>query len=323
MGITVPDKELYVAAHTDSQKWLSGHGHPEEELTAAARPHITELPTDVLVTERIVPLPKETRDALVDVFCANAKMREYIKTCAANEDCLVRVYLGGRKPKPKAYAGGGKFFGLRNFQLNLDQMVCLEDPHNGQGVLDLEDVLELAKQMGITLAVMHWDRDAHTDAIDVEFVLGSSRERVEATDGDVKEGDNAVGDLQGQVSSMGTGRTVRSTQMWVLNFNQCRDVYSEKEFMKLRIEAVKLNDPYFPKPLRETVVERAVWTIFVRAYLAASEKILRKSDDELVCEYGTGLGLQKHIFNLPEEFILGVIELERERRKRSEAAGRE
>ncbi|KAM7185995.1 Zinc finger domain containing protein [Rhypophila sp. PSN 637] len=301
----------YVAADTDSWNWLSGLGYPEEELTAAAREHITELPTDVLVTQRIVPLPKETRDALVDVFCANSdKMRESIKNCPSNEDCLVRVYLGGKKPRPKAYAGGGKFFSLRNFQLNVDQMVW---------ILDLEDVLEVGKQIGIALAVMHCG--AKTDARDVEFVLGSSRERVEPTDGDVKGDDSAVEDLQGQVhvSSMDIGRKVRSTQMWVLDFNQCRKIEFDEEGVKMMVEAVKLNDPYFPKPLRETDFERAVWTVFVRAYLAASERILREIDDKMkgeACEYGAGL--ERKVFDLPERFVLGVMELERERRTKKE-----
>lgn len=48
---------------------------------------------DVLCIERILPLPKPTRDRLVDLYCFE-KGRESAKENAANRDCLVRPLLG-------------------------------------------------------------------------------------------------------------------------------------------------------------------------------------------------------------------------------------
>ena len=48
---------------------------------------------DILCIERIFPLPKPTRERLVDLYC-HEKGRESAKENAANRDCLVRPLLG-------------------------------------------------------------------------------------------------------------------------------------------------------------------------------------------------------------------------------------
>lgn len=78
---------------------------------------------------------------------------------------MVRIYLGSMAGKTGAGTTGmGMFFSLRNLKLHLNQLIEL-----GIGIEDL------ARRMGVALAVMHWG--AKTDARDVEFVLGSSSKK--------------------------------------------------------------------------------------------------------------------------------------------------
>ena len=111
---------------------------------------------DVLCIERIFPLPKPTRDSLVDLYCPE-NGREGAKSHAANKDCLLRPLLGRKRQ-----SAGSKLniFSLRNFKLHLDQIEEIG--------LDAQD---LTFALADALAVLHW----HTkvDAMDVEFVLGS------------------------------------------------------------------------------------------------------------------------------------------------------
>lgn len=79
-----------------------------------------EFPTSVLVTERIWPLPKPTREMLIEKFCA-PRLRKAAKADPANKDCLVRVYLGSMQGRIIPM-----FFSLRNFKLHLNQMVQLQ-----------------------------------------------------------------------------------------------------------------------------------------------------------------------------------------------------
>ena len=107
--------------------------------------------------ERIFPLPKPTRDALIDLYCPGIG-REAAGTNAANKDCLLRPLLGRKRQSSGSRLN---IFSLRNFKLHLDQIQEI-------GL----DARELAYAMADAMAVLHW----HTkiDAMDVEFVLGSS-----------------------------------------------------------------------------------------------------------------------------------------------------
>ena len=198
--IAIPECHFFVPKDTPSYF----ANNPDLSKAATDTCH---MPTDVLVTERIHPLPQSIRTFLIEKYCPPAA-RESALNDPANDDCLVRVYLGSHSRKPSS---GMKFFSLRNFKMHLDQMVDLD--------IDIETV---AKRMGAALAVMHWA--ARTDARDVEFVLGSSRKKTTPLAIDDEKLANMQPKYTGPVGYTNDGCVCRTTQMWVLDFNQARAV---------------------------------------------------------------------------------------------------
>lgn len=253
---------------------------------------VCNLPTCALVTERILPLPRLTRTRLVERYCP-PRIKEKALSDPANRDCLVRVYLGSRQG-----LAGGAFFSLRNFKLHLNQMLALN--------LDLG---AMARGMAIALAIMHWG--AKTDARDVEFVLGTSIEAKPAVHPSKLE-DLEPLTYTGPPSNLNDDIFRRSTQLWVLDFNQVRAITMDEDGVTQAVEAVRLNDPYFPKPLRESAAERRIWDTFVVSYLHAAHQILDVEGE-----------VAMDVLTLPRKFIRGIIDLERTRiakhKARSEA----
>ncbi|EPE05842.1 exodeoxyribonuclease iii xth [Ophiostoma piceae UAMH 11346] len=147
------------------------------------------------------------------------------------------------------------FFSLRNFKLHLNQMIEMG--------LDCE---ALAVSMGTTLGLIHWK--AKTDARDIEFALGSSATRISGNDNFER----------------------RQTRLFVLDFNQVRDITMDDAGVELAVQAFSINDPYYPRPHGCTRVEKELWNSFVRSYLDSSNKVL----DE---EYRI----------LPRKFLAGLI----------------
>ena len=261
------------------------------ELLDAAK-DVCHLPTAGLYTQRIRPLPAATRELLIDKFCA-PMVKDKARADPANRDCLVRVYLGSTQGKTPC----GMFFSLRNFKLHLNHMTELE--------LDTE---ALARRMGTALAVMHWG--AKTDARDVEFVLGSSAEKRVAVDPvsvSVPVQDLEPFPYTGPPTDDDENFFCRTTELFVLDFNQVRTITMDDEGVAMAVEAWRLNDPYFPKPLRETEAEaeRGVWEAFLSSYLDASDEIMGRPCDGL---------------SLAMKFILGITEVERNRRMMSRGA---
>jgi hypothetical protein len=150
------------------------------------------------------------------------------------------------------------------------------------------------------LADMSVSWGAKQDGRDIEFALGSSpREaRTPVTAEEVKK--LAPFSYTGPKSRNLDGFFHQSTQLWVLDFNQVQPITLDDEGVALAVEAVRLNDPYFSKPLRESAIERAVWKTFVLSYLHVSQFVLKR-----------GTGVEEDVLALPHKFILGVIDLER------------
>lgn len=242
---------------------------------------VCNLPTAALFTERIRPLPSRTRELLIDRYCAPS-IKDTARADAANRDCLVRVYLGSMQGKI-----GGMFFSLRNFKLHLNHMVDL--------ALDTE---ALARRMGSALAVLHWG--AKTDARDVEFVLGSSTKKTIAAK-PISTKDLKPFTYTGPSTDQIEDFFCRMTELFVLDFNQVRTITMDDEGVAMAVEAWRLNDPYYPKPLRQTAAERHVWKAFVISYLAASQAVMSLQ------------GCQGIALALPRKFILGITEVEREK----------
>lgn len=88
---------------------------------AAATSYKVELPAQVLIAEKIPPLPEERRKTLIDLFCHEDLKQEALDN-PKNKDCLIRVYLGKedrREPSPK-------FLTLRNLCLYRNQFEHLQ-----------------------------------------------------------------------------------------------------------------------------------------------------------------------------------------------------
>ena len=107
-------------------------------------------------------------------FDEDEEIQQEAKDDPDNKDCLVRIYLGEREPIRQQ---SESYDTLRNFPLRLNMMEDLEI-----------EVSQLAKEMAIGLAIMHWQ--AQVDGMDVEFVLGSSA----TWDGEQRKGYDEAGE---------------------------------------------------------------------------------------------------------------------------------
>ncbi|KAL7784318.1 hypothetical protein V8C37DRAFT_396110 [Trichoderma ceciliae] len=253
------------------------------KLVEAAK-EVCNLPTSALVTERILPLPKSTRDLLIDKYCA-PRIKQTAFGDAANKDCLVRVYLGSLQGKSK-----GLFFSLRNFKMHLNQ------------ILELQlDVKTMAGRMAISMAIMHWA--AKTDARDVEFALGISSKKTS-----MELSDEAIRNLPrpmytGPASYIHEDFFSRTTDLWLLDFNQVQLITLDDAGVAKAIEAAKINDPYLPRPLQESKIEKLVWNEFVQQYLVATYIILQEEANS------------QETLSLPSKFISGLIDIQRQKQQ--------
>ncbi|KAF2812949.1 uncharacterized protein BDZ99DRAFT_411298, partial [Mytilinidion resinicola] len=235
-------------AKSDDKKWWDLHRHRFPDQSRVERPR------DVLCTERILPIPKELRHAIIDAWCPE-DLREKAKAEPTNRDCLIRVYLGKRRRDPTT-SRPLKMFQLRNYNLHVDQIMELA----------IEEYGEVAENMGRALAVLHWL--VATDARDVEFVLGSAPtpKPVPLAAKDVVG--KAPRSTWEEVTSHNFKR--RAIRLWLLDFNQCRPISRDDESVKKAVQAFFENDPYYPRPLTKTSTEQRLWTKFKAGYLEAA-----------------------------------------------------
>ncbi|KAJ2901804.1 hypothetical protein MKZ38_001342 [Zalerion maritima] len=213
----------------------------EDLKTIADATGVANQPNTAIASERITPLPLQTRQRLIEKHCPK-QLQERALECESNTDCLVRIYLGAMKGW-----SAQRFFSLRNFKLYLGKMK----------EMDL-DVNYMATALGQALAAIHWG--ARTDGRDVEFVLGSSRETRKMEKG-------TAGKLQEVFGS--------KTEIWLLDFNLVREIAVDEAGVETAVDAFMGNDPYCPRPLGETQEERECWDVFVEKYSEVAGKILK------------------------------------------------
>lgn len=276
----VPRVFSYVSK--DDQQWWN------ENLPFFAEVHQSlSLPSMVLITERILPLPKVARLALINKYCP-APLRAIVASNPSNRDCLARVYLGRRRP---ANLPPTPNFTLRNINLFLDQQLELNLP-----------VQLFAAAMGEALAIIHWA--ANVDAYDIEFVLGSEGE-ISYTRGVLLSLDMRAEQLKAMKphtnldSMMKVNCKRRTTRLWILDFNLCNTWNEEvgwknpEALISHLVTAFFENDPYYPLPLMELDVDKELWLVFSAAYLKKAGEILREKDHRLA--------------GLPQKFIDGCV----------------
>ena len=241
------------------------------DVNLAKFPLECRVPSDLLVSEYILPLPAPIRVALIDLFCPT-EMQELQLQSPGNRDCLARVYLGAK-------AGGrtNRFFSLRNFKLFHDRCQRFG--------LDLE--LFVSRMAG-AMALIHFA--ANIDGRDVEFVLGSKVEPTETVGWEDFEGMAPRTDTMASAAIVEPGPLQfgrRRVEMFVLDFNQCREIERNREGMETAAEAFVINDPYCPRPHHADEDAQKLWGEFCRIYRQTAIKIAgselgRGRTDELV-----------------------------------------
>ncbi|KAI0103671.1 hypothetical protein GGR51DRAFT_524031 [Nemania sp. FL0031] len=220
----------------------------------ARMPQNNQIPTDIATMERILPLPKVVRKAMIEKFYPNGKdscnedLVMQVLNERENKHCLARVYLG-----KETVEMAKESFTLRNFPLTLDIMNKLA-----------LDTMHFAAMIGSSYAIMHWAANITGD--DVEFVLGTST----STNSDFQH---------------------REVHMYLLDFGQCDTVNMSEDqddiFQAFKGSMVlQQNQIYLPHPRRSTVLYQE-WKL---AYLSTSRKIislegLTFDPEEFLAEY--------------------------------------
>jgi hypothetical protein len=215
-----------------------------------------QVPNYGLVSERIYPLPRPVREALVSALCPKqiVNFKDEFLRKPQNKDCLVRLYLGRRHDNRTS---NPKSISMRNFPLHADEMERI-------GL----ETKAFALAMAEALALLHWK--AGLDANDVEFVLGStpaltgnpSCEDVSATDKD-SAGNLWQLDLEH-----------RTISVWLLDFNECKAFKHDASGLKQLVRGFWFNDPYYPRPNSTVAKDKATWEMFACHYLKISNELV-------------------------------------------------
>ncbi|KGO42792.1 hypothetical protein PEX1_084630 [Penicillium expansum] len=180
--VHVPKPLRFISKEENSAFW-------DEILPKTPEPY--RVRGDLVMMERILPLPKVVRKALISQFCApeqhlNGTEIEAILNNPQNKHCLARVYLGN------ANGTIDRKTPLRNFPLCLDPMEQI-------GI----ETVPLANAMGKAYATLNWGGAINGD--DVEFVLGTSATAAQGTD-------------------HAPNFQHRAVQLYLLDFGQCEVV---------------------------------------------------------------------------------------------------
>jgi hypothetical protein len=241
-NVRVP-RLLGIVQGTDDAYWTTVlHKFPAEYRT----------PGNMALMERILPLPKIIRKALIahfyprDTSPIDSAIIETVLNDTPNKHCLARTYLGkenGVFTKEK--------FSLRNFPLYLFPMQQL-------GL----DIGGIASSMGQAFAIMHWGAGVNGD--DVEFVLGSS----------TIKGKNTAGEtLDFQHRSIG---------LFLLDFGQCDLVdFSDAEdviYQSLKGAMVTGDNQLFIPHYKKTP---ELFSAFKEGYMNAGNIILEEKNMEM------------------------------------------
>ncbi|KAL9618436.1 MAG: hypothetical protein Q9160_006877 [Pyrenula sp. 1 TL-2023] len=203
---------------------------------------------NALVSDRIPAIPRPIRERIIDSYCP-ASLRASAKQDEANQDCLIRPYLGRRRLHVRE--SRFKCFSLRNYPLHVDQMEDLE-----------LDTSLYARVMAETLAELYWR--AHVDANDIEFVLAPPRE-----DDHTIRSDRILAAAT-PIESQVLGDHV----VWILDFDCCKEMPFDETGVEQAAKAFRRNDPFYPRPGRRNINDQRLWSEFKDHFLKASNAIV-------------------------------------------------
>ncbi|KAI4921607.1 hypothetical protein J4E90_000033 [Alternaria incomplexa] len=217
--------------------------------------------------ERIPAVGLPIREMLIDRYCRET-LKEATRTSKKNEDCLIRVYTGKRRPEGRP---PGMFFNLRNYGLCVDQM---EE-------LGLDPVV-IAKTLAEALAYCYWK--AEVDANDVEFVLAPATAQEEYR----RNSSTPIFTLLDQ-----------ELVIWMLDYDCVRTMSQDASGIAQAVHAFWRNDPYFPRPFAygHTHADTELWHTFKAHFLNVSRRMLTEKEQD---------GMVKSILDLPQEWITQV-----------------
>ena len=215
--------------------------------------------------ERIPAVGLPIREMLIDRYCREA-LKDAARASKKNEDCLIRVYTGKRRPEGRP---PGMFFNLRNYGLCVDQMEEL-------GL----DPVAIAKALGEALAHCYWK--AEVDANDVEFVLAL------ATSSVTRDKPTPLFKLLDQ-----------ELVIWMLDYDCVRNMSQDKDGIAQAVHAFWRNDPYFPRPFAygHTSFDTGLWQAFKAHFLGVSRRILTQKERGCLNSQAT---------DLPQEWVTQV-----------------
>ncbi|KAJ5773718.1 hypothetical protein N7457_008614 [Penicillium paradoxum] len=129
----------------------------EELLPTLPREYRTR--DNSMLLQRILPLPKVVRRALINEFItADISQASALLADPRNKHCLARVYL------EKENGTLSHESPLRNFPMYLDNMKQI-----------VIDTIKLASALGKAYATLHWGAEVNGD--DIEFVFGTTAEQ--------------------------------------------------------------------------------------------------------------------------------------------------
>lgn len=105
------------------------------------------------------------------------------------------------------------------------------------------------------------------DAADVEFVLGTAPEKLAVKAVEIKN----LPPRSSTAAPLNFKR--RLVHLWLLDFNQCREITLDDRGVTQAINAYWQNDPYYPRPCSPGHPDQAIWDLFSMAYVEHSDLI--------------------------------------------------
>jgi len=110
--------------------------------------------------------------------------------------------------------------------------------------------------------------------------------------------------------------TRRAIKLWMLDFNQCRNITADSNGIKTAIQAFFINDKYFPRPGSKGANEKMLWSKFEEAYLGMAKLALNESKRQKI-PFGD---MDSSALELPKSFIKACkIEQEQRLKRMAEA----
>jgi hypothetical protein len=133
--------------------------------------------------------------------------------------------------------------------------------------------------MADALAFLYWT--AKVDANDIEFVLARPRQSRDLSMGNA---DSSVAAGPGIGVRPFFCKTFGKHEMWILDFDCCREMAMDEEGVKRAAQCFWRNDPFYPRPCSASGLDdgdRRRWELFSARLLETSRGILQSESEEI------------------------------------------